>query len=332
MTSKVKRHNKEIVWTFWQAIDQASPEELTALLPQYMTADSRWYGAHPLNELHGVEAIAAKYWQPLKEAFSGLRRESYLFFSGRFQDKDWVTATGHFKGKFVNDWLGIRATEKEISLRFGEFCALQDGKISETYLLLDLLDLLQQGGIDLLPHIYGGEVGVYPPPLTQDGVLLTEYPPEVGQQSAELVEAMIMGLMRYNQKDLASMEQVRYWHTDMQWYGPAGIGTTRTLKGFEEKHQLPFLLAFPDRKGGHHKARFAEGMYVASTGWPSIFATHRASYLGAPVTGKQITMRVMDWWRCEGEYIKENWVLIDMIDLFYQFGINLFDRLKEQQV
>ena len=42
---------------------------------------------------------------------------------------------------------------------------------------------------------------------------------------------------------------VKHWHPNFMWYGPAGIGTTRGMKGFEDYHQIPFLVAFPDRGG-----------------------------------------------------------------------------------
>lgn len=41
-------------------------------------------------------------------------------------------------------------------------------------------------------------------------------------------------------------------------------------------------------------------------------------------------MRVMDFWRREGDLLAENWVLIDIVDIFRQFGVDLFARLAEQ--
>jgi predicted ester cyclase len=127
------------------------------------------------------------------------------------------------------------------------------------------------------------------------------------------------------------MGQARFWHPDMVWYGPSGIGTTRGLNGFEDYHQRPFLHAFPDRQGGDHKARLAEGSYAATTGWPSLSATHLGQYLGCPPTGKQVGMRVMDFWRRKGDLLVENWVFIDMIDLFLQLGVDLFERMRDQK-
>jgi hypothetical protein len=35
----------------------------------------------------------------------------------------------------------------------------------------------------------------------------------------------------------------------------------------------------------------------------------------------------MDWWRRDGEILGENWVLIDMIDLYLQLGVDVFARM-----
>jgi hypothetical protein len=41
-------------------------------------------------------------------------------------------------------------------------------------------------------------------------------------------------------------------------------------------------------------------------------------------------MRVMDWWKREGNRLTENWVFIDMVDLFRQLDVDLFERLHAQ--
>jgi hypothetical protein len=43
-----------------------------------------------------------------------------------------------------------------------------------------------------------------------------------------------------------------------------------------------------------------------------------------------MTIRDFDWYRREGDLLIENWVPIDMIDLFMQMGVDLFDRLRRQ--
>ena len=76
------------------------------------------------------------------------------------------------------------------------------------------------------------------------------------------------------------------------------------------------------------RARFGDGNYVASTGWPSITATHKGSgWLGTEATDRPITMRVMDFWRSENTMLVENWVMIDIPDVLNQIGIDVFAAL-----
>jgi predicted ester cyclase len=319
--------NKQLVWEFWQQLSGGNSERLKTEIRSHVHADVSWNGPHPINHLQGREALIADYWEPFLRSFPDLQRRTDVFLGGQFGGHDWVCATGYFTGTFAQDWLDIPATNSKISIRFGEYCKVSTGKIEETYLLLDILDVMRQAGIQLLPPSRGAE-GLVPGPATEDGVLLKDQDEIDTEKSLALVDAMIAGLLSYDQVNLTSMNMVDFWHPEMKWYGPGGIGTTYGLKGFEDYHQRPFLEAFPDRRAGDHKARLADGNYVATTGWPSVKATHAGEYLGVAATNKQIGMRVMDLWHREGELLTENWVLIDMIDLFLQFGIDLLDELQ----
>lgn len=74
-------------------------------------------------------------------------------------------------------------------------------------------------------------------------------------------------------------------------------------------------------------AIIAQGGLVASTGWPSIRATHTGGdWLGLAATGKPVTMRVMDFWACRDGRLTENWVMIDIPDLLQQLGVDVFAR------
>jgi hypothetical protein len=66
---------------------------------------------------------------------------------------------------------------------------------------------------------------------------------------------------------------------------------------------------------------------VASTGWPSIYATHTGVFFDIPPTGKPLEIRVMDWWRREGDLLAENWIFIDLPYMFLQLDIDLFSRM-----
>ena len=141
---------------------------------------------------------------------------------------------------------------------------------------------------------------------------------------------MIDGLMRFDGASLLSMDQERYWHPDFMWYGPAGIGTSRGLSGFRAHHQGPFLKGFPKRGVDRTKSLVAEGRYVATGGWPHMTGSHLGGgWLGLPPTGKDVTMRVMDWWRRDGDLLKENWVSIDLLHVLDQFGLDVFAQMRQ---
>ena len=44
---------------------------------------------------------------------------------------------------------------------------------------------------------------------------------------------------------------------------------------------------------------------------------------------KKITMRSLDFWRVENNLIRENWVLVDLLDVYSQIGVDVFSRLRE---
>ena len=43
-----------------------------------------------------------------------------------------------------------------------------------------------------------------------------------------------------------------------------------------------------------------------------------------------MTLRDFDWYRREGDHLIQNWIPIDLIDLFMQMDIDLFDRMHRQ--
>jgi predicted ester cyclase len=289
-----------------------------------VAADAVLHLPCPIDDLAGAAAVANGFWAPLLAAFPDVERRTDILMEGAFKDASWRASSGWFAGTFAADWLGIPATGRPAWLRYGWFDRMAGDVAVESYVILDIIGLMRQAGACPLPPALGQEI-IAPGPATRDGVR----PAGEGTAALKLVEAMIAGLMRYDRKSLASMGMRDFWTPDFHWYGPAGIGFARGHADYERAHQGPFLAAFPDRVGGDHKCRIGQGDYVASTGWPSIRATHSGGdWLGLAPTDKRVTMRVMDFWRAEGGLLKENWVFIDIPDLLRQLGIDLFARMR----
>lgn len=133
----------------------------------------------------------------------------------------------------------------------------------------------------------------------------------------EVVEKMVKAL---NNHVIEGQEQ--FWTEDSVWRGPAGAGIKESLRHFQEGWQRPFLKAFPDKRA-NDAVMIAEGDYVAAMG--SVSGTHQSEFMGVEATGKEINLKYMDFWKVKGGKIVENWVLLDIIDIFRQLGIDLLD-------
>ena len=300
------------------------PAAAIAALGEVCLPDARFYVGHPVNECVGVEAFVERFLAPMQRALRPLMRRDDIFMSGtsRTGSGDWVAAMGHYVGNFQHKLFNIQPHDRLAFVRYGEFYRLDGDRIAEARLLVEFVDLARQAGQMKLPPAFGTDM-LFPAPASHDGVMLGANNPTLGEVSAALVEAMLGNLRHYTPGSFDSVGQTGtggYWHEAMLWYGPAGIGSNYTYDGFQKDHRIPFLTGFPDRVGGNHFARFGDGNYVCSGGWPSINATHGGTYLGVPATNRKITQRVMDFWRCADGKIMENWVFIDLPDLFLQIG------------
>lgn len=295
------------------------PAIFDGALGSRLAADHLLKAGAPVDEGVGADFAATALAEPLAAALPGHEVRVDLTLAGEFGGAAWRAWSGHLLGLFVRPLWGVPSTGRLAWLRFGCFEREEEGRIAETLLLLDLTSLMRQSGRWRLGSPPGPDLMAPAPQVTAGE----------GPASLARVQAMIAGLMRYDGRDLASMGMREHWTPDFNWFGPAAIGSFRGHADYERGHQGPFLRAFPDRVGGNHRARIAEGTLVASTGWPSIRATHRGDgWLGLPATGRAVTMRVMDFWAVEADRITDNWVMIDLLDLARQLGVDLIGAGK----
>jgi hypothetical protein len=325
----------EVKSAYWSLLEQnrrLGAGGAASLASDLLDPDIEFFGPHPINDLTGSKAVLEHFWGPLIASFPDLECRVDILLSGHFAGGTWMASTGYLVGLFSHDWLGIPATRKPCWIRFGWFDRLIAGRVVQSHVILDIPSVMMQAGVwPLSPPL--GIAAMPPGPATRDGVQLDAGDEAASAKSLKLVEDMIGGLMRYDGKSLASMGMRSFWTEDFHWYGPAPIGSMRGHGDYERGHQQPFLTAFPDRVGGDHKCRIGEASYVASTGWPSVRATHLGGgWLGTAPTGRRVGMRVMDFWRREGDLLAENWVFIDLPDLLLQMDLDVFARMAACQV
>ncbi|MDJ0827073.1 MAG: nuclear transport factor 2 family protein [Rhodobacter sp.] len=303
-----------------------------AAVDAFFAPDAAIHVVHPFNALAGPGAYRTQVLDGLARSFAHLFRTDYIAFGGTFGEGDWVTATGYYTGHFHRPWLGIRPTGALAHLRFGEFHRMDAGRAVESYVYLDIPELMIAAGqwpIADSPGRDRGFTGYLPGPASGDGLQWHANDPARSASSVRLVTDMLL--------QLATEDQAwrPYWHEDMLWYGPAAFGSFAGIENFAG-FQRPFEQAFSEWIGGaapgsrtRHFARFADGDYVASGGWPSLNAVQTSRFLGQPATGKRLFMRVSDWWRRKGDLLVENWVFVDVPDVLLQMGYDLFAEIEE---
>ncbi len=325
--------NKQQARTLLEQVASADPGNLEERLAAVYHPEARWRGSHPLNELSGLAAIQEKVWAPLLHSFPDLERRDFLVMGGDYQGRSYVGMVGHLAGTFTHDWLDIPASGGLAYLRYGEVHQFEDGRIVETTALIDLLNLLHQAGLWPLPPSRGSQA-MWPAPILGADAAPLEPDPDRSAASMELCLAMQQTLDNdlVERDQLLNMSQKKYWHPKMMWYGPAGIGSCRGLPGFVDHHQRPFRIAFPRRNyGGEHYLRIGDGCFAATAGWPSVTARHDGPWLGQAPCGREIKMRVMDFYLCDEGLVRENWVPIDVIDMLLQMDLDVMDWVRQQR-
>ena len=305
---------------------------MRAALDAALAPDAAIRLCHPLGEAEGPGGLMDAALGPLAAALPDLERRCDIAVAGTVPEGGaagalWAGHCGHYMGTFRAPFLGIPPTGRPVHMRYHEFFRIEDGRAVEMQAIWDIPALMMQA------HAWpmGPSLGVEwmaPSPATGDG----RAPRGDARAAYDLVISMLTGLEKHPRTGGPEvMELDRHWHPAFQWYGPAGIGTSRGIAGFRRDHQVPFLNAMPDRHGAKDTPIFfAEGDYVGTTGWPNMAMTVTGGgWLGIAPPGASITMRSLDFWRAENGLLRENWVLVDLLHVWDQLGVDVLARMRE---
>lgn len=235
-----------IIEQFYQNYFKAADKEQKQAALQALNPDVKWCVAHPVNDLNGPDATHESFLSPLVDALPDAERRPMIVMHGEYEGRTWYNSTGYFIGTFEQPLFGIPATGKTLYLRYTEMVCVENDQITESYMIPDFIDAMNQAGSNPLRKSLGHD-GLVPSPATSNGIQHSVVSLKESEKSGQLVEDMLSCLGRFDGQDLFSMDLENYWHSDFMWYGPAGIGTTRGIKGFRNHHQAPFVFAFPDR-------------------------------------------------------------------------------------
>jgi predicted ester cyclase len=327
-------HHKERIAALRAAMYDFDAGGVRAALHGVCAKDVVFRLSFPFETISGVDAYFDKIYAPLLRAVPDLERRDQIVMAGPTpQGDDWVGCCGYYCGTFAAPWLDIPATGHLVHMRFHEFYRFVDGRIVEMQALWDIPEVMMQAGVWPMQPSLGREWHV-PGPASNDGIAAGPYDEAAGALSCQHIVEMLEFLVRHpSQGGPEVMEMERFWHPRMTWYGPAGIGTGRGQRGFRHWHQIPFLNAMPDRGLSDADLTFhffGDRNYAAVTGWPNMVQSiSEPGWLGIAPSGQKIEMRSLDFWRVENGLIRENWVLVDLLSVYNQLGVDVLGRMRE---
>ncbi|MEO0913346.1 MAG: ester cyclase [Pseudomonadota bacterium] len=326
--------HKRLIAPLRIALRSADPERIRRALVDTFAPGAEIRLGHSFGEISGPEALWSRVYAPLLEAMPDMERADFIVMAGprwgEGRNGDWVGLGGNIFGTHRADWLGIPASGRPAFLRYHEYLRIEEGRIVEMEGLWDIPQLmLQAGAWPMAPQL--GVEWLCPGPASGGGIVAKPFDEAAAAASVRLVWDMLHDL-RQGTATTPERGLGGFWHENAVWYGPTGLGTARG-------HAAIAGLIFKQFRDGlsDNTRHLEEGVFfgdhdfVAFTGWPSGTALHSGDgFLGLAPTGRRITRRSLDFWRIEDGLVRECWVMVDMLDLYRQLGVDVFGRMHAQ--
>ncbi len=319
--------NKALLAPLRRALRSGDGAAVRAALIAAFAPDAQIRLGHPHGPIVGPEALWEQVYAPLMAAMPDMERTEFIMMAGprwgAGKSGNWVGLGGNIVGTLRAPWLGIPPTQRPAFFRYQEYLRIEAGRVVEMEGLWDIPQLMLQSGVwPMAPQL--GVEWMCPGPADGQGVLTAPHDAAQGDASVQAVWDMLHDLKQGTAND-PERGLGGYWHANAVWYGPTGLGTARGHAAIAELIFRQFREGLSDNtRRLDEGVFFGDGNLVAFTGWPSGTALHTGDgFLGLAPTGKQITRRSLDFWRVEDGLVRECWVMVDMLDLYRQLGIDV---------
>jgi steroid delta-isomerase-like uncharacterized protein len=131
--------NKALVARMYEAINDHRVGS------EYWTEDMAWRGPAGIGTKHGLEQYRREHQAPYLRAFS----DKHAIDEIRIAEGQYVAAHGYQYATHSGEYLGIPASGKRIKMRYMDFWRVEGDKLAENWVLIDILDFLEQLGYDV---------------------------------------------------------------------------------------------------------------------------------------------------------------------------------------
>jgi predicted ester cyclase len=133
--------NKELVARMIEGLNDHRIEGGEA----FWSEDMIWRGPAGIGTKHSLKQYQEEHQHPFLHAFP----DKKAFDEIRIAEGDYVAATGYQQATHSGDWLGILASGVPVKVRYMDFWRVEGDKLVENWVLIDILDFLEQVGYDV---------------------------------------------------------------------------------------------------------------------------------------------------------------------------------------
>jgi len=308
--------NLHIAWNDWKDWSK----EMAPWWTEDMIYDFGYVGEWNFGPTHG-----------LREWFDG----EHMHFNGALPDCQWLdviraatnqtcTSASYGLARWTGPFAGVPppASKPWVRVHDLDFYLLEGNRIKINWCIIDVVDLFEQVGYQVLP----------PAPLPMDGYKAPNAmdgfpaPLSAAVDPRDTVVSEKVWRAAVREDYLLGTGGARWWAEEIVWYGPGGVGTAHSRQEYLTHFIKPLHAGFSDISMQLDMI-VCEGKYCGAHFY--LHATHTGEWLGEKATGKRVRIRCGAHAHLEGGKIVEGWLIIDVPRAFADMGVDLYGRARK---
>ncbi|MBL4871825.1 MAG: ester cyclase [Rhodobacteraceae bacterium] len=116
---------------------------------EFFANSFRWMGNTGCGTKNGLQEFQENWQRPFQAAFS----DKVCIDEARLFMGEWAAAFGRQSATHSGEFMGIKPTGKRLEIRYMDFWKVEDGKITDNWVMVDFPHVLSQLGVD----VFNGE-------------------------------------------------------------------------------------------------------------------------------------------------------------------------------
>ena len=112
---------------------------------EFFAQSFRWMGNAGCGTKIGLKEFQDNWQRPFQAAFS----DKVCVDEARLYMGEWAAAFGHQEATHSGEFMGVAATGKRIKIRYMDFWKVENGKITNNWVMVDFPHVLAQLGVDV---------------------------------------------------------------------------------------------------------------------------------------------------------------------------------------